>query len=300
MMLYRLSQIFLFILALLVLGVASFFLRCGETVMQRISSPHFQSSLPIGGIYTTEGISNLYELLDDEFDKLVDQLTSNTVYCQLGSIDGLSRIMSSDLLDPIGLKEGMELSREETTLLLERLDSYPWVQSYEVSTNVYPQRLSIKVKEAEPWFVAEYGGSSWLVSSKGILLDSLDTITNSKLIMEIGSLSRLYGLDKVDSEHTYLSSLNSRLKYVTRTLEFIDLAGGFPFSYDIIHLLPMGGILIEPNASDPCEKVYLKVHSLDEARDVLARYRATVEDISMRGEKAKEIDLRFASQVVVR
>lgn len=269
-------------------------------MVSRINSSKFREALGSEAIYSSKAIGLFLPIISDELDRVREQMTANTVRCQLSRIGGLSRISSTQILSPIGLIEGMELTKEQVNDLMSQLRLYPWVESFTVKREMLPQRLIVEVKEAQPWLVVEYDNRSWLVSTKGELLEPLTALENSELIKEAGMLPRLYGIEPPLDEQTYLSSINERLKYASRVLEFIDLAGGLPFSFSSIQLLPLGVLMVEPESSKPVQKVFFKVHTLDEARTMLQRLGQILNDIQSKGEEAREIDLRFAGQGVVR
>ncbi|HMO18630.1 MAG TPA: hypothetical protein PKA63_11770 [Oligoflexia bacterium] len=299
-MLSKLVQFILFALFLLFMFGGSLFFRSGSSIISRASSADFRKSIRADSLYSIEAISGFLSVIVDEAESIKEQMEVNTAKCQLLRIGGLKRISSSQILAPLAIKEGMELSADQIRSLLSHLSSYAWIDHFKVEHKMLPQRISINVKESEPWLVVEYQGRSWLVSTKGELLEPLTSLDNPDLIREAGLLPRLYGIDPPENEQTYLSSVNERLRYASRMLDFVDLSGGLPFSWNSIHLLPLGAIMVEPDSGKPAERVYFRVHSLDEASSMLLQLENVLRDIDERGEKASEIDLRFSGQVVVR
>jgi hypothetical protein len=238
----------------------------------------------------------------DELSRLSEQLNVNLFYFQLDKIEGLERVNSEKLLAAVGLAEGMEIESHKRGLLLNYLSTYPWIESYSVTSEILPKRMKIFVKEAVPAFVLEKDGQTWLLSNKGLLIEPLSSLNNKELILESSSLPRLFGYDANDisQERTSLASTSLKLQTTFKTLEYFDLAGGLPFEYVTITILPYGELLFEVKNGHPTKEVILTAHDLEEARIKLSQLRGIYKDLENKNELANQIDLRFKSQGVVR
>jgi hypothetical protein len=251
-------------------------------------------------IYSLEGTQIFASTILNELSQIKNEVIHNTFYYTVKGIHGLHRITPERLLSSLQIRVGERISQNKFKTLLMHLSSQPWVDEFSVTTSIFPQNIHVHVKEAVPWLVADYETTQWLVSTKGVLLDPLPSITDPSLILESGNLPRLYGLKSNGSEVSFLSSANERLRYSLKSLEYLELAGGFPFRYETIFLLPMGNLLVEPLESDMGDRVYFKVRSLQDAHYIISKYETVIDNIKSRGEKANEIDLCFNGQVIVR
>lgn len=209
------------------------------------------------------------------------------------------RLKKEELLVKLGLAKDPWVWQLSPIELRQKLLQLPWVEEAVVELSFFPLRLLIKVREAEPWLVARYRGYSWLVSSAGELLEPLEGVTNSGLVVEAAELMRLDGLDKHDLLPNTLSSPNSRFVHAVRELSLFELAGGFPFRVEKAELLEEGALALEPYDRARYPLVLLQASSLSEAEQVLLRLRQVLADLENRRERARKIDLRFRSQVVV-
>ncbi len=279
-----------------VLTISSLALRNFSDILSRGIGEHFSA----------ESIINA---LKQESDFVSEQVVASTVYTSLDRIEGLKSLENSQVRDIFGIYEGMEIKPEILANLGAKIKASPWVESYSFSKQVFPQRLKINIVEAEPAFVAEYEGDSWIVSKKGVLIQPVKEIVKPSLVMTVSELPRVYGIDPKEDNKSYLSSVYDRLSYILKNLEFVDLAGGFPFKYSSLSLINGGGIELEPVELQNAEpstvrklpkKVLFQLRSLEEAQNMLSRLKIVLEDIRLRGETPGELDLRFKDQVVLR
>ncbi len=295
-------SIFLFLTFIFIFLISSFFLRTGSRVFDTFISKKYSetdSSLSYD-IFSKEGALTFYGIFKDEISRECNLIFENVSLYRLTQIEGFNRIESDSVLQNLGVSIGDTLSHGELQRLKKHLESLPWIEHFSVTSTLFPHTTLIQVREARPWLVVDMESEQWLVSTKGVLLDPLTSIKTPQLILESGQLPRLYLSNPSQRSTSQLSSINERLRYALKSLEYIDLAGGFPFTYETIHLLPMGALLVEPVEDLMGSKVFFKVTSLEEAKDAIERYTKVIYDIRGRDEKVKEIDLRFSQQVVVR
>ncbi len=180
------------------------------------------------------------------------------------------------------------------------LESHPWVKSARVEWKIFPLRLSIFVKEYDPWLVADYKNRSWLISKEGNLIVPLENIRNADLIIEIADLPRLGGLSLEESSFSSLKSPNTRFNYAVNLLKMLKATGELPFTVESYTLLPQGGLKVYPLEVNKYPVVLLRFTSFEEGKVLMKKVRAVLKDLSERGEKPGEVDFRFQNQAVVR
>lgn len=255
-------------------------------------------------VFTKNYISGVYSIFKEYFYKETQLIYYNTYAYKIKNIKGCRILNCNTLLE----NENISLNSLDTLIIshseLEKLSKYllslSWIEDVVFEKTFFPHTVSISITEAKPWLVVDNGIDKWLVSKKGTILSSILNIDNPNLILETSILPRLFLEDNMDNSITNINSISDKINYVLKNLEYIDLAGGFPFEFNIINVLPMGGISLEPLDEKMGRKVFFKISSLDEARSILERYTKVINDIKSRDEIVKEIDLRFANQVIVR
>lgn len=288
-----LSILYYFLFAL-ILWVGALFLRSGETIIGALVRAQHE---PNGGNIAGEFV----DILRSEIGLVSEQVYVNTINSRLNSIEGLNLISKKRLREMTGYSEGMELSSSQLDLLDVKFKSSPWIKSYSIIRSFYPNRMKIIIEEAKPGYIADYLGVSWLVSRQGVLLEPSSEIQEPELAVELMKLPRIMNLEPSEADQdTYLSSFNDRLSYVIRSYENIDLAGGFPFQVSSLTLVPGGGIRVDTFDGNPAPSLLVDIHSLAEARSLLARLDAVSRDLKQRGEVYAELDFRFKDQVVVK
>lgn len=283
-----------YVLFSLLLAIGALFIRSGENIIRAmVMSGHEQGAESRISVFTGVFLS--------EVSSVLDQVYVNSVIARLDSINGLTRVSRARLLEATGFSEGMELDSSQLEVLKSKFSSYPWIKSFRIERNFYPERISITVEEAEPSFIADYLGASWIVSDEGVLLEPSSEIKEPKLSVELMNLPRILNLEPSGSDQdTYLSSFNERLIYVIRSYENIDLAGGFSFKISSLSLIEGGGIKVEPFDTSAVKSILVEIRSLEDARTMLTRLRAVMEDLKARGESFSELDFRFRDQVIKR
>jgi hypothetical protein len=287
-------QIVYYSIFALMLGLAALSIRSGENIIRSMVIAGHESS-------DRNKIGIFLDVVSNEVQAVFEQVYVNTVYTRLDSISGLTHISKTRLLEATGFTEGMELNAGQVDILKSKFSSYPWIRTYRIEKNFLPERMSVEIQEAKPAFIADYLGVSWVVSDEGVLLEPSSEIVESKLQLEIMKLPRILNLEPSGSDQdTYLSSFNERLNYVIRSYENIDLAGGFGFEVSSLSLIEGGGIKVETFDGSPSKSILVEIHSLEDARTMLARLESVTRDLQQRGEAYSELDFRFRDQVIKR
>jgi len=224
------------------------------------------------------------------------------MYSGLDRLSGLNRVDESKLLKAVGIQEGMEISPSEYDRLFRYLDSYPWIRKFNVTSSILPKRIKLNIEEAIPAYVVEYSGKSWLMSDHGELIEPLSEISDPSIQVEAIGLPRLYDQndEEFDKEVTTLSTTSQKFKTALRTLEYFDLAGGLPFEFSTVRILPYGELLFDVTGGAPASEVVLCAHNLGEAKSKLNQIGLIIHDLQSRSEVVNRIDLRFEGQGVVR
>lgn len=311
----------LFLFFILFFVLSSFLLRSGSSFFQSFFEEKYKNPELFQNIYSKEGVEFVGDLFKEKLLSDSREITENIALYKIVSISGFQRLKAEEVLGHVNIKLNEPFSQADIRSLRAHLSGLPWIDSFSIDTSILPYQVKLEVKESKPWLVVEMDsftppsdnvavvkGSTkevkekqqWLVSTKGVLLEPLANITRPELILECGSLPRMYIASSQQTDTSFLNSTNDRLKYALKSLEYIELAGGFPFTYNTIFLEKMGSLHVEPFEREMGTKVLFKVTSLQDGIEVLSRYRQVIKDIQERGEKVNEVDLRFAKQVVVR
>lgn len=202
---------------------------------------------------------------------------------QLGQFDSQPSVFSGGLEKRVALLEG-----------------HPWIEQATIDWQILPLRLRVTLDEAEPWMVAEYSGHSWLLSRDRRLLSPLASLPNQELVELCSAKGRIDGLGDRPGVQNYLASENARLEYTTKMVSLLELARVFDYQIDRYTLEIDGSLIVTPAAPSTLPQVRLNVRSLPEAEQLREQLKAVLADLSGRGEQAREIDMRFQPQVIVR
>lgn len=231
---------------------------------------------------------------------------SNNVF-SLSEIEvvGNNRLEKKDILELLKLSGKHSNSRQIWLAPLEnladRLKQQPWIRSVEISWSIFPLRMFISLQEEEPWIIARYQGESWLVSKEGNLLQSLEQLASPDQVLEMSSLPRLEGLGFSEDEALrYFSSESERLNFAIKLVQLLDSKLQTKLPIAVFTLLDDGSMILEPQDASRYPNLFLRFKTKKELEELMERYFATIEDLKSRNEKASEIDLRFAQQVIVR
>jgi hypothetical protein len=236
--------------------------------------------------------------LKDRFIANLDRLGGNLLRFDNVFVLNSYRV-SKQQIDSAVAQPGSWIWSQSLGDIKQRIEEIPWIERTNVDLSVYPLRLTVALTEAEPWLVAEYQGISWLVSSKGALIQPLRTITDSTLIIDASELPRLDGLDAQEGVESFLSSDNARFAYAVKLIKFYEMAGGFPFKVERITLLKNGALRLTAEDSAAYPSVVINANNLEDARHSLERLDLVMNDLKRRGEKTNRIDLCFSNRAVV-
>ncbi len=218
----------------------------------------------------------------------------------------VSKISNNKYASNEEIKSLLKVSKNNLPLVwelnpLDSLKKHPWIKNVEISWKIFPLRIELKIKEFKPWVLAEFSNNiTWLVSDEGTLIIPLTSIEDKELIMQVANLPTLRGLEVKKDSLTSLKSESARLNYAIRTLKLLKKAGGIPFKIDRFTLLPQGALVIEPLDLLNKPRILVSFNSPKEAALCVKKLNVVLKDIKNRGEKLKEIDLRFKSQAIVK
>ncbi len=226
-------------------------------------------------------------------------MEKNLLSYHLISLSGQYHV-TQDELNKILERQGKWIWQQPPPALLRRIEDLPWVEKAKMSILLYPLRIAVTLQEADPWLVAEYQGSSWLVSVSGKLIQPLQTIKDPSLIIDTSEFARIDGLRPEEGADSLLRSENARFVYAVKMLKFFEMAGGFPFKVERYTLLPDGSLLVLPANPDEQPQLVLSASTLTDAERELRKLKLVLADLKRRGERAQKIDLRFENQAVVK
>ena len=222
---------------------------------------------------------------------------------QLGSIElkGNYRLDADEILAAAGLTRALWLWQVDPREIEQKLLNSPWIESVSLDLQPYPARIKIQITEAEPWLIAEYERHSWLVSRKGVLLQTLDTLHDSETILETTELARLDGLDSLPAIETYLSSANARFVFAVKLIRMLQSAGELPFHVERYTLLPNGTVRLMPQQSEfsAATEFLVAAQDFEEAASCVQRLRLVINDLKARNEHPRRVDLRFKNQAII-
>ncbi|MCC6952899.1 MAG: hypothetical protein IT290_02150 [Deltaproteobacteria bacterium] len=214
-------------------------------------------------------------------------------------IEGNYRLSSSSTRRMLGLSQPRWIWDLPLLDLATLFDESPWADGGVATLGMWPARLKLDVKEAEPWLVVQQGQSSWLFSRTERLLQPLSAIDEPELIMELAELPRLDGIQFAPAgEGTAKTESSLRFRSAVRMVRSLELAGGIPFPVSRYALLPDGGLRVESNRpQDP--ELKLAPTSFPDAVVQLRHLREVLADLRARNERVKSIDLRFDSRAIL-
>ena len=269
------------------------------SMMRETNAQKAERLLARGGSFRKQ-FENMLEPLRLRFERNLRMLGDNLLTFRTPKIEGNYRLQGEEILWSAGLASNSWIWDLSPGEIQNRIEQLPWIEQAQLNVGILPSSVTISVKEAEPWLVAEYEGSSWLVSSSGKLLQTLSSIKNPDLVVEVGELPRLDGLEAEPGVESYLASANARFVYAAKLVKFIEMGGDVPFPFDRITLLRTGGLRVTPVDKEKYPEVLLTASSLEETSDALQRLTLVLGDLEKRNERAKQIDLRFNNQAILR
>jgi hypothetical protein len=270
----------------------------GEAVIQFPEEPEAQAEAL--SISKVKQISS--EAADAGFGaaaiSLADRAIGSMTRVNRIEVSGNSRLSGDAVRKLSGVTEGegwWSVSREE---VVRSLKNSAWIEDASVSWGGLPVMLRVRVREAEPWLVADLSGRSWLISSFGEPLQPLDSIKDEGLIMLVSELPRLDGIAGTGDGQS--GSVGARFRLATRMLRVLEAAGGVPFPVEGYTLLPEGGLVARPLTGSGSPEVVMEISGLPQVEETLKSLRIVLADIRKRGEHPKRIDMRFAGRAVAR
>ncbi len=184
-----------------------------------------------------------------------------------------------------------------TAKLKQQISNLPWVENVEIRNTLYPARLFLNIKEVQPWLIADFGKTSWLVSDQGKLIQSLDSIKNPKLIFLTLDLPRL--TTTAFNSGNELTPNNSSLNTAINQIKLLEWAGGFGFNVENYSLLKDSSLKIIARSQEHLPDIYFTATNLEEAKMAVKRFKNVMLDLNKRKHFPKKIDLRFERQVLV-
>ncbi len=243
-------------------------------------------------------LSRLPALLTTRGAALFREVSDSLFHFSRVDFEGLYRLTRAEVFKLSGLDENPPVWAVMPKEFKKRLLRNPWIEAANVTVLPYPATVTVTIREAEPWFIAEYERHSWIVSREGKLVQALDTLDNSDIILETAELPRLDGLASSTESDSALSSSNARFVHAIRLMKFFRAAGELPFPVMRYTLLPGGGLKVQ-SALPEMPEIFLFAENLSDAIQRLQRLSSVLADLERRGEKPKRIDLRFQNQAIV-
>lgn len=183
--------------------------------------------------------------------------------------------------------------------ITKALKQSPWCESSKISLSLFPHKLTITIREAEPWLVAELRGASWLVSRTGNLLEPLSALSDPELVLEASQLPRLSGLSS-GSSHSGWTEEADNFSRAAHLVSLIELGGGAPFNVESFVYHSDGALELQADVGSGLPRVLFEAVSLEESEEKLRGLRAVLNDTKRRGELPSELDLRFSKRIISR
>ena len=186
--------------------------------------------------------------------------------------------------------------------LKDKLEQNPWVESARLNWHILPIRLSIQVKEADPWLVVEDGSNTWLVSRRGDLLSPLSSLSTQDLVLQVSELARLDGVTLPQAAVTDSGSQQKADELATalRLLTLFERSFAELFRVERYRYRRAGELEIFPFDIHRYPKILFSAEDYRDARERIAQLKIVLDDLENRKEQARIVDLRFSAQAVVR
>lgn len=291
--------------------------RAGETTLSAEPIPYGRAALGDAGADTpgqlpvsTRSGAGFVSQLSRGASLFFENVSRHLFRVSTVEVQGLHRLRRDEVLRVVGLDEVPYVWRRGAAEMERQLNALAWVEHSTVRLTPFPARAFITIQEAEPWLIAEYERHSWIISKHGKLLQPLDSVRDAQLILDTAELSRLDGLDEDAGNMTALSSANARFRLAIRSIDWLETAGELPFPIGRYHLLSNGALVLQQRArthlpaarlSDSADdpQIIVRLESLVDARNAVARLNSVLRDAKLRGEHIRRIDLRFRGQAIV-
>lgn len=286
----RLSLYFLLFLAVLPLGVR-------YTVLPFVPDDAVVENAVF--TFSKRYASSVERTLHDAWDT-----TCSTVHGFLSvrevRISGTKLIPSEKLLETNKL-QGTWLWQIDEVSIAQEIKRHPWIEKANVSLQGFPTELHIGVTEKTPRAVAELNGSSWLVAESGALIQELNSLEDPDLIEVSLELPRLSGFSSLDRSDRNSKDLGVSFPYLVSFVAALQEAGGLPFKVERFELREGGTIVAIPYEISSYPQIYFAfLDDTDSPRELLTRLDLVLADLEARGEVAREVDLRFRNQAILR
>lgn len=212
-------------------------------------------------------------------------------------ITGLKKLSKESLFQEIFPEGNPWIWRLNIRNIKQKVSNLPWVESVEVSSTLYPARLFLNIKEVQPWLIADFGTTSWLVSDQGKLIQSLNSIKDPKLIFLTLDLPRLTTARLNSGNEVNLN--NSSLNTAMNQIKLLDSQGGLGFKVESYNLLEDSSLKILASSRERLPDIYFSATNLEQAKTAIKRFKNVMLDLSKRKHFPKKIDLRYERQVLV-
>lgn len=201
-------------------------------------------------------------------------------------VDGLHYLDAGRVIRVAGLAVGEDLFRVDLARARQALLLEPRIADVRIS-RVWPRSLALHVTERTPVMLVEHG-VPWEIDSAGVLLPPLADGVEADVPMIAGPrfdrwpAGTRVRTDEVDRALAWVRALGDRELLLGAQLSEVDVSDP-----DLTALTLMSGtrVLSPPWPHD--------------ARQ-LSALRVALADLKQRGESAREIDIRFEGQIVVR
>ena len=249
--------------------------------------------------YTKELLKKTYTEVSAESSLISHDVIKNLFRVQVSEISGIQRLNQDRILTTLDEEQLHWFWYYAFNGINARLKKDPWIKEALVKWKIYPLRLTLDIEEQQPWIVAELNNESWLISEDGSVIESLKSLERNNIIVESSELPRLDGLEEKDNGNTSLAGRNVRLHHAVSLLLMIKRAGGIPFGVDRYSMLDEGGFRISPKDPDKYPELLIAPTDQGELNGALKRLQIVLSDLELRGEAAKQIDLRFSNRSVV-
>lgn len=118
-------------------------------------------------------------------DTLLAWSADSGLSLQTIEVQGRGETRQADILGAINAARGAPLLALDIDAMRERLTALPWIVSAEIERR-YPDRLLVKVAEAEPLALWQRNQKLYLVSRDGAVIETADLSKYAKLLVIVG------------------------------------------------------------------------------------------------------------------
>lgn len=232
--------------------------------------------------------------LQDELVHFAQPFAENLLRLNNITVEGNEKVSTEKVIENAGLKYHPWAWQIPLSEIASRVNADPWIETTELSWGLAPLRLAIIVHEARPWLVVDCGDVSWLVSKNREIIGSLARLEGNDFA-DLSELPRLRGIQNEGE----LNGSNTQLAYALQMISSLEAAGGPGYPISSYELLDQG-IRVEPDDPESAPSVSLVANDAEGVKKRLEQFSKVSADLKKRGERAREVDLRFDGQAVVR